>query len=87
MTAPATGMSIARGQWSFLPGLVAEAVLVGDFRDSADGQAPPPSQLAKSLDARGRRGLPRIAIDVRQAPGAVASSARSPRPTLACPRT
>jgi hypothetical protein len=45
MTAPATGVNIARGQRSFLPGLVAEAVLVEDFPDPADGQAPPPSQL------------------------------------------
>lgn len=44
MTAPTTGMSIARGQWSFLPSLVAEAVLVEDFPDPVDGQAPPPSQ-------------------------------------------
>jgi hypothetical protein len=74
MTAPATGMSIARGQRCFLPGLVAEAVLGEDVRDPVDGQAPPPSQLAKNLDTRGRRGSLRIAIDVREAPSTSAPS-------------
>jgi hypothetical protein len=47
----------------YLPSLVAEDILVEDFPDPADGQTPPASELVKSLRLRGRRGLPRIAIE------------------------
>jgi hypothetical protein len=47
----------------YLPSLVAEDVLVEDFPDPADGQTPPASELVKSLQLPGRRGLPRIAIE------------------------
>jgi hypothetical protein len=47
----------------YLPSLVAEDVLVEDFPDPADGQAPPASELMKSLGLSARRGLPRIAIE------------------------
>jgi hypothetical protein len=47
----------------YLPSLVAEDVLVEDFPDPADGQTPAASELLKSLQLPGRRGLPRIAIE------------------------
>jgi hypothetical protein len=47
----------------YLPGLLAEDVLVEDFPDPADGETPPASELVKSLGLPGRRGLPRIAIE------------------------
>ena len=47
----------------YLPSLVAEDVLVEDFPDPADGQAPPPSELVKSLGLPARRALPRAAIE------------------------
>jgi hypothetical protein len=47
----------------YLPSLVAEDVLVEDFPDPADGQTPAASELVKSLQLPGRRGLPRIAIE------------------------
>jgi hypothetical protein len=47
----------------YLPGLVAEDVLVEDFPDPADGETPAASELVKSLGLPGRRGLPRIAIE------------------------
>src|SRR5215470_6165597 len=47
----------------YLPTLAAEDVLVEDFPDPAEGQAPPPSDLVKSLGLPGRRALPRIAIE------------------------
>jgi hypothetical protein len=47
----------------YLPGFVAEDVLVEEFPDPVDGQTPPASELVKSLRLPGRRGLPRIAIE------------------------
>ena len=47
----------------YLPTLAAEDVLVEDFPDPAEGQAPPMSDLVKGLGLPGRRGLPRIAIE------------------------
>jgi hypothetical protein len=47
----------------YLPSLVAEDVLVEDFPDPAEGQAPPPSELVKQLGLPGRRGLPRVVIE------------------------
>jgi hypothetical protein len=47
----------------YLPSLLAEDVLVEDFPDPGDGQAPSASELVKSLGLPGRRGLPRIVIE------------------------
>jgi hypothetical protein len=47
----------------YLPSLVAEDVLIEDFPDPAEGQAPPVTELVKRLTLPGRRGLPRLAIE------------------------
>jgi len=47
----------------YLPRLVAEDVLVEDFPDPVNDQAPPASELLKSLGLSGRRGLPRVIIE------------------------
>jgi len=46
-----------------LPTLVAEDVLVEDFPDPVEGASPPASPLLATLELRGRRGLPRVAIE------------------------
>jgi hypothetical protein len=47
----------------YLPSLLAEDVLVEDFRDPEDDQTPAASELVNSLGLPGRRGVPRTAIE------------------------
>lgn len=59
MTHPLVNSGGAR----YLPGLLAEDVLVEDFLDPVDGQAPSVSDLLKGLGLSRRAGVPRVVIE------------------------